>query len=107
MSRPKGMPKTGGRAKGTPNKVTNSLREWIASIIDKNKEQIESDLEELEPKERLQIILKLIDYVIPKAQAEDEDESHPETVNLIQESIRLLNSNKGNRIGGYNERLSK
>lgn len=27
MPRPKGLPKTGGRAKGTPNKVTTSIKE--------------------------------------------------------------------------------
>jgi hypothetical protein len=29
MSRPKGLPKTGGRKAGTPNKVTRSLKEDI------------------------------------------------------------------------------
>ena len=50
MARPKGTPKTGGRVKGTPNKVTYSLKEWITSLIDKQRTQIEQDLQELEPK---------------------------------------------------------
>lgn len=70
MSRPKGIPKTGGRVKGTPNKVTYSLKEWITSLIDKQRTQIEKDLQDLEPKERLQMIEKLMQYVIPKQAAQ-------------------------------------
>jgi hypothetical protein len=70
MSRPKGTPKTGGRVKGTPNKVTYSLKEWITSLIDKQRTQIEKDLQDLEPKERLQMIEKLMQYVIPKQAAQ-------------------------------------
>lgn len=70
MSRPKGIPKTGGRVKGTPNKVTYSLKEWITSLIDKQRTQIEKDLQGLEPKERLQMIEKLMQYVIPKQAAQ-------------------------------------
>ncbi|WP_278561615.1 MULTISPECIES: hypothetical protein [Phocaeicola] len=70
MARPKGTPKTGGRVKGTPNKVTYSLKEWITSLIDKQRTQIEQDLQELEPKERLQMIEKLMQYVIPKQAAQ-------------------------------------
>lgn len=70
MSRPKGTPKTGGRVKGTPNKVTYSLKEWIISLIDKQRTQIEQDLQKLEPKERLQMIEKLMQYVIPKQAAQ-------------------------------------
>ena len=33
MPRPKGIPKTGGRAKGTPNKATKTIREaWIEAF---------------------------------------------------------------------------
>lgn len=70
MARPKGTPKTGGRVKGTPNKVTYSLKEWITSLIDKQRTQIEQDLHALEPKERLQMIEKLMQYVIPKQAAQ-------------------------------------
>lgn len=70
MARPKGTPKTGGRVKGTPNKVTYSLKEWITSLIDRQRPQIEKDLQDLEPKERLQMIEKLMQYVIPKQAAQ-------------------------------------
>ena len=69
MARPKGTPKTGGRQKGTPNKVTASVRGWLSCLIDKNRKQIERDLKAVEPMERLQMIEKLMQYVVPKQQA--------------------------------------
>lgn len=65
-----GRGRLGGRAAGTPNKVSGTLKEWITSLIDKNRNQIEKDLQELEPKERLQMIEKLMQYVIPKQAAQ-------------------------------------
>ncbi len=69
--RPRGTPKTGGRKKGVPNKVTTDLREWVNGLIDRNRLQIEEDLKELEPKDRLQILEKFISYVLPKMQSSD------------------------------------
>lgn len=63
-----GKGRLGGRAKGTPNKVTATAKEWLAALIDKNKRQIERDIKQLEPKERLHILEKLMQYVIPKQQ---------------------------------------
>ena len=59
-----GNPK--GRPRGRPNKATGTIREFVASLIDENREQIKEDLAGLEPKERLQILERLLQYVIPK-----------------------------------------
>lgn len=64
-----GKGRLGGRTKGTPNKVTKTAREWLTALVDKNRRQIERDLKQLEPKERLLILEKLLQYVIPKKQA--------------------------------------
>lgn len=66
MSREKGSPKTGGRKKGTPNKITGTLREFLSNMIDNNRDQIECDLQRLPPKDRLLIIERFMQYVIPK-----------------------------------------
>ena len=65
-----GRGRLGGRAAGTPNKISGTLKGWLTSLIDKNREQIEKDLQNLEPKERLQIIERLMQYVIPKQAAQ-------------------------------------
>ena len=64
-----GKGRLGGRQKGTPNKITASVKEWLSTLIDKNRKQIEKDIKQLEPKERLQMLEKLMQYVVPKQQA--------------------------------------
>lgn len=67
--RPKGTEKTGGRKKGTPNKSTSTLRDWVQQLMDGNRQQIEDDLKLLPPKDRVTTLLKLLDYVIPRMQS--------------------------------------
>lgn len=62
-----------GRPKGTPNKITTDMRGWLAAIIDKNRKQMEKDLKLLDPKDRLQMLEKMMQYVIPKQQAVSAD----------------------------------
>jgi hypothetical protein len=64
-----GRGRLGGRAKGTPNKTTASLRQWITNLVKKNKKQIESDLSLLDPKDYLLIMEKFMQYAMPKKQA--------------------------------------
>jgi dsRNA-specific ribonuclease len=61
--------KFGGRSKGTPNKTTNEIREFYKLLIDDNLEQIKTDLNTLDPKERLKMILELSKFVIPTLKA--------------------------------------
>lgn len=76
-----------GRPKGTPNKVTQNMREWIAALIDNNREQIEEDLKALEPKERVQMLERLMQYVVPKQQAVSTDMSR--NMPLVERLARL------------------
>ena len=62
-----------GRPKGTPNKVTGSLREWINTLIESNREQLEKDFAALEPRERLMLADKLMAYIIPKKREEEKE----------------------------------
>ena len=61
-----------GRPKGTPNRVTTELRVKISEFLEKNFETIETDFEKLEPRERAQLYVKLIEYVIPKMRTFEE-----------------------------------
>ncbi len=82
MSRTKGTPKTGGRKAGTPNKVTGTTKEFLASVIDENREQIKKDLKMLEPKDRLMVLEKFMQYVIPKKHEEENKDTIPSVVTI-------------------------
>ncbi|MBR5717062.1 MAG: hypothetical protein IKX59_10785 [Bacteroidales bacterium] len=69
MARKKGTPKTGGRRKGTPNRVTSEMRAWIEGLLYGSREQFERDLQDIEPRERVKVVLSLLQYVLPKRAA--------------------------------------
>ena len=72
MSRPEGLPKTGGRQKGTPNKRTEKFTEIL---IEKNFEplsEILALLTELTPRERVATLISLLPYKYPKFKAIDQ-----------------------------------
>ena len=89
MARRKGTPKTGGRKIGTPNKETGTVKEWIAELIDKNRAQMEQDLAELEPKDRLLIFEKLMQYVVPKQQSVGVEGVMPKPMSM-EEAKRII-----------------
>jgi len=61
--------KTGGRDKGTPNILTKEMRAILKSIIAKELETLPGTIEKMEPEKRLDILLKLLPYVLPKVEA--------------------------------------
>lgn len=76
-----GRGRFGGRQKGTPNKVTATVREWIAKVLDDNRGRFEQDLLSLPPRDRLLIMTRLLEYVTPKqARCEVEAPARPETL---------------------------
>jgi hypothetical protein len=68
--------KTGGRTKGTPNRTTKELKELIHNIVAVQLDTIEDDLQELDPKDRLNILLRLVEYVLPKQREQKIDFSN-------------------------------
>lgn len=55
-----------GRPKGVGNRKTESLRERVEILIDNNWEKLQDDLNELTSKERVDTIVKLLEYSLPK-----------------------------------------
>ncbi|MDB2321765.1 hypothetical protein N9V34_02465 [Flavobacteriaceae bacterium] len=58
--------KFGGRKKGTPNKMTKELRSTLKDILFHEIEEIEDRLDLLDPKDRLELLIKLMPYALPK-----------------------------------------
>lgn len=84
MARKKGTIKTGGREPGTPNRITGDLRAKIQSILNDNIDRVQDDLNSLDAKDRLQVLEKLLSYVLPKLQAQSIDIDFS---NMSEESI--------------------
>ena len=63
-----GRGRLGGRKKGTPNKSTSDLKQWLSGVLNENRNQFEKDLRELLPEERIKVLSGLFNYVIPKQQ---------------------------------------
>ena len=60
--------KTGGRELGTPNKTTSELRRVLKHMVDDELQNLQDNINELEPKERIELLIKLLPYVMPKVQ---------------------------------------
>lgn len=78
MPRKKGTPKTGGRQKGTPNKSTAAVKNYIAEVLGNymtptpaqpTQPTLTKDIEAMLPEERVRAMTQLAAYVIPKQQA--------------------------------------
>lgn len=61
----------GGRTKGSKNKTTQKIREAFHYFIDNNLDRMQEDINSLEPKDRLEVILKISKFVLPTLRATD------------------------------------
>jgi hypothetical protein len=61
--------KTGGRVAGTPNRLTKELRTILRDMIADELDALPATLEGLPPKERLDVVIKLLSFCLPKVQA--------------------------------------
>lgn len=65
---------SGLKPKGATHKTTRYTRELISELLACELEQVHTLLEKVTPAERLEFILKLIPYVIPKPAAPEVQE---------------------------------
>lgn len=86
----KGTRNINGRPRGAVNKTTAETKELLQKIISNELDNIEQLLNKLDPKERLDAVIKLLPYIIPK-QTEiiiepKENKHEPLTITLINEN---------------------
>lgn len=77
-----GNPK--GRPKGAKDRVKGDILAQVKEFIETNMESIQEDYDALDPKERMQFLLKLLEFAIPKAQMEEKQET---AINLLQQTV--------------------
>jgi|LakMenEpi03Aug12_release.lakeMendotaPanAssembly.Ray.scaffolds.fasta_scaffold2619949_1 hypothetical protein len=62
--------KYGGREAGTPNRLTKELRAVLKNILHQEIELLPEHFNKLEPKDRLELLVKLLPYALPKVYPE-------------------------------------
>lgn len=58
-----------GRPNGSPNKITNEIRIQYSNLIAANIDRMQTDLDSLKPRERLEMIIALSRFVVPTMRA--------------------------------------
>ena len=64
--------KTGGRQKGTPNKISSQVKEKLTQVIDETIDSLDISL--MRPSEKIKLIQIGLQYIIPKSQIEEQEE---------------------------------
>lgn len=84
--------KTGGRQKGTQNKVTTVTKEILSDILGDYQESglMTADFLALEPKDRIQCAEKMMQYILPKMQSTSVDFNNKATKITIEQKLREL-----------------
>lgn len=62
--------KYGGREAGTPNRLTKELRAALKNILHQEIELLPDHFDKLEPKDRLELLVKLLPFALPKVEPE-------------------------------------
>ena len=58
-----------GRPQGTPNKLTKELRAILKDVLFNEIDQLPNHLQSLQIKDRLDLVVKLLPYAIPRIEA--------------------------------------
>lgn len=88
--------KTGGRKKGTPNRTTSLIRNIFTQ---KSTEYFDSgdfdrDFADLDPKDKISVMEKIVSYIVPK----------PQTISLdVAEGTKLTIEDRLRELGGEDD----
>ena len=69
-----------GKPKGATSKQNKEIRERFKMLLDNNLDQIEDDLQKLNSKDRIDAIISLASYVIPKLKATEHRAEEEDTI---------------------------
>ena len=61
--------KSGGRKPGTPNNITTEVKEHFGQLLQGNLEGLQKDIDSLEPKDRIKVILAISRFILPTVKA--------------------------------------
>ena len=77
-----------GRKAGSLNRATKDIRDAFSLLIENNIDTLQKDLDSLEPKERVKLLLDMAQFVVPKMKSVDLKADKAETITIdFNESI--------------------
>lgn len=85
--------KLGGRKVGSQNKINQPIRDSFLKLLENNIEKMHQDLDELEPKDRLKLLLDMASYCIPKLKAielNDKLDNKPKELEITLNEARII-----------------
>ena len=85
--------KTGGRQKGTLNKISSQVKEKLTQVIDET-----IDVSLMRPSEKIRLIQIGLQYIIPKSQLIEEQEEQKFTVEIIDNLSKYSDKQLDNAI---------
>ena len=78
---------------GVPNRATSEVRKAFQLLVETNIPQMQSDLDSLEPKDRLKFILEMARFILPTLQAVSVDDLREEAAQGFNTLIITLKNN--------------
>lgn len=69
--------KTGGRKKGSCNRVTKDTRAFIGKLLDSQGDTLFDDFARIEPYQRLNLLERLLPYICAKVKDQNDNQMSP------------------------------
>ncbi len=110
MAPPKGSPKHGGRAKGTPNRVTSVAREawalawadlsldvagWIREVRDGKPEDDDGPARPPDPARAAELALRMAEYHVPRLAQQQLTGAEGEPLTIVVQSLAEVTRDQG------------
>lgn len=83
MPKPLGLPKSGGRKKGTRNKKTEFVHSILTDLGYDPLKEIVAQLPNIDPVDQINVALKLMEYCYPKKRSLIEEGEEQELIRVI------------------------
>jgi hypothetical protein len=93
MARIKGSEKTGGRTKGTLNKITEELRIPLKDLLVKYQGRFEDALQELDARDFVSAYIQIFKHVTPPAIAKEDENIAAKSKRLYEAIIEASKRN--------------
>ena len=95
--------KTGGRQKGTPNKITSEIRDRISVLVSGTMDSI--DISTFTKMEKIKLLQVLCQYIIPKLQSANYQIGTPDMPSAV--SIKFIDNSGKDISDQYNNEIGK